>query len=153
MHGTLKPQANQVRGSRSKESFRDFLGSSIIIHHMPDDGKECVEGVLRVVSTCLIGLSGNLERRSEVGERRRRLKEGELLEENSNHNLMWLPSKPLILIELARLHPAKVHSEQSFLRQFSIDLSLVLSICARGDLKYPCMHLTLNDNSLPLACN
>lgn len=53
-----------MRGSRSKESFRDFLGSSIIIHHMPDDGKECVargEGVLRVVSTCLIEVSVNLE--------------------------------------------------------------------------------------------
>lgn len=39
MHGTFKPKANQVRGSKSKESFRDFLGSSVIIHQI-SDGKE-----------------------------------------------------------------------------------------------------------------
>lgn len=42
--GTVKPKANQVRGSRSKETFRDFLGSNIIIHRIPD-GKDSVERI------------------------------------------------------------------------------------------------------------
>jgi hypothetical protein len=47
--GTMKPKANQVRGCRSKESFRDFLGSHVIIHRMPDDdGKD---SVIRVALT------------------------------------------------------------------------------------------------------
>jgi hypothetical protein len=33
----MKPKANQVRGCRSKESFRDYLGNHVIIHRMPDD--------------------------------------------------------------------------------------------------------------------
>ena len=45
--GTVKPKANQVRGSRSKETFRDFLGSNIIIHRIPD-GKDLIERELRV---------------------------------------------------------------------------------------------------------
>jgi hypothetical protein len=35
--GTIKPKANQVRGCRTKESFRDYLGNHVIIHRMPDD--------------------------------------------------------------------------------------------------------------------
>lgn len=44
MLGTVKPKANQVRGSRTKESYRDFLGSNIIIHRIPD-GKDLDRGV------------------------------------------------------------------------------------------------------------
>lgn len=49
--GTVKPKANQVRGSRTKENFRDFLGGSFIIHQIPD-GKD----IVRVLSLALFDL-------------------------------------------------------------------------------------------------
>lgn len=52
MLGTVKPKPNQVRGARLKESYKDFLGSHIIIHRIPD-GKVDLESLIRVVCQCL----------------------------------------------------------------------------------------------------
>lgn len=46
--GTVKPKANQVRGSRTKESFRDFLGPNFIIHRIPD-GKDFVQSYVSIL--------------------------------------------------------------------------------------------------------
>lgn len=56
MLGTVKPKPNQVRGARLKESYRDFLGSHIIIHRIPDGKVDC-ESLIRVVCQCLSSIN------------------------------------------------------------------------------------------------